>query len=52
MASGLAIETQCLLCTRLRESNIDAAAGSVEGLTRIAAQIRARWPQVEIIISW
>jgi len=39
-----------LLCARLRESNIDAAAGSVEELTRIVAQIRARWPQVEIVI--
>jgi hypothetical protein len=29
---------------------IDAAAGSVEDLTRILAQIRARWPQVEIVI--
>jgi len=39
-----------LLCTRLRESNIDAAAGSVEEFTRIVAQIRARWAQVEIVL--
>jgi hypothetical protein len=39
-----------LLCARLRESNIDAAAGSAEELTRIVAQIRARWAQVEIVI--
>ena len=39
-----------LLCARLREANSDAAAGSIEELTRIVAQIRARWPQVEIVI--
>jgi hypothetical protein len=39
-----------LLCARLRASDIDAAAGSVEELTRIVARIRARWGQVEIII--
>jgi len=39
-----------LLCARLRPSNIDAAAGSVEELSRIVAQIRARWPQTEIVI--
>jgi hypothetical protein len=39
-----------LLCARLRESNIDAAAGSVEELERIVGQIRERWPQTEILI--
>lgn len=39
-----------LLCARLRPSNIDAAAGSVEELARIACRIRARWPNVRIII--
>jgi len=39
-----------LLCARLRASDIDAAAGSVEELTPIVARIRARWGQVEIII--
>jgi hypothetical protein len=39
-----------LLCARLRASDMDAAAGSVEELTRIVARIRARWGQVEIII--
>jgi hypothetical protein len=39
-----------LLCARLRPSNIDAAAGSVEELERIIAQIRERWPETEIII--
>lgn len=39
-----------LLCARLRPSNIDASEGTVEELERIVAQIRAAWPQVEIII--
>jgi hypothetical protein len=39
-----------LLCARLRPSNIDASAGSKEELERIVAQIRARWPEVEIWI--
>ena len=29
---------------RLRRANIDAAAGSVEEVARIVAQIRRRWP--------
>ena len=37
-----------LLCSKLRRSNIDAAAGSREEVARIVAQIRARWPKVEI----
>ena len=41
---------EALLCARLRPSNIDASAGSVEELDRIVAQIRQRWPQVRIII--
>jgi len=39
-----------LLCARLRESNIDASAGSVEELDRIVRQIRRVWPSVEIAI--
>ena len=39
-----------LLCARLRPANIDASAGSVEELRRIVAQIRAHWPETEIII--
>src|SRR6267143_1968077 len=38
-----------LLCARLRPSNIDASAGSVEELKRIVAQIRAAWPQVRVV---
>jgi len=39
-----------LLCARLRPSNQDASAGSVEELSRIVAQIRKRWPKTRIII--
>jgi hypothetical protein len=40
----------CLLCARLRPSNIDASAGCVEELQRIVAQIRQAWPQVRITL--
>jgi hypothetical protein len=39
-----------LLGARLRSSNIDASAGSVEELQRIVAQIRLAWPQVRIVV--
>jgi hypothetical protein len=39
-----------LLCARLRPSNIDAAAGSVEELDRIVGQIREHWPDTKITI--
>jgi len=39
-----------LLCARLRPSNIDGAAGSVEEVMRIVKQIRERWPKVRIIL--
>ena len=39
-----------LLCARLRSSNIDASAGSLEEVQRVVAQIRARWPQTRIIL--
>jgi hypothetical protein len=39
-----------LLCARLRPSNIDAAAGSLEEVERIVKQIRIRWPRVRIIL--
>jgi len=39
-----------LLCARLRRSNIDASAGSVEELQRIVGQIRAQWPETKIVI--
>ena len=39
-----------LLCARLRPANKDAAAGSVEEVSRIVTQVRARWPQVKVIL--
>ena len=33
-----------LLAAKLRRSNIDASAGTVAEITRLVAQIRARWP--------
>jgi hypothetical protein len=39
-----------LLCARLRRSNIDAAAGTVEELERIVGMIRSAWPAVEIVV--
>jgi hypothetical protein len=39
-----------LLCARLRPANQDAAAGSVEEVQRIVAQIRQAWPKVQVIL--
>jgi Transposase DDE domain group 1 len=39
-----------LLAAKLRRSNIDASAGAIEEVARIIAQIRARWPRVEILL--
>jgi len=39
-----------LLAAKLRPANIDAAAGSVEEVARIVAQIRARWPKTTIVL--
>ena len=39
-----------LLAATLRRANIDASAGAVEGVARIVAQIRARWPRVRILL--
>jgi hypothetical protein len=42
-----------ILCTAIRRaasSNIDACAGAVAEVERIARQIRARWPRVEILL--
>jgi Transposase DDE domain group 1 len=41
---------EVLLGARLRPSNIDAAAGSVEELKSIVAQIRSAWSQVRIVV--
>jgi hypothetical protein len=39
-----------LLCARLRASNIDASKGSVQELERIIPQIRAKYPNVKIVL--
>jgi hypothetical protein len=39
-----------LLCTRLRTADQDAAAGSTQEVERIVKQIRAAWPEAEIIV--
>jgi hypothetical protein len=39
-----------VLCGRLRESNHDAAFGSLAEIRRIVTQIRAAWPEVKIIL--
>jgi len=39
-----------LLAAKLRSASLDAAAGTVEELSRIVAQIRSRWPQVRILV--
>jgi hypothetical protein len=39
-----------LLCSRLREANVDASFGAVAELERIVARIRQKWPEVRIIV--
>jgi hypothetical protein len=39
-----------VLCARLRQSNSDAATGSLTEIERIVGQIRAAWPEVKIIL--
>lgn len=39
-----------LLAAKLRPANIDAAAGALEEIERIVAQIRARWPNARILL--
>ncbi|MBO0718725.1 MAG: IS1380 family transposase, partial [Rhizobiales bacterium] len=39
-----------LLAAKLRRADIDASAGAVEETARIVAQIRARWPEVRIVL--
>jgi hypothetical protein len=39
-----------LLAAKLRPSDIDASAGSVELIERIVGQVRARWPYVRILL--
>ena len=39
-----------LLCARLRPANQDAAKGALDEVQRIVKQLRARWPQVRIVL--
>ena len=39
-----------LLAAKLRRSNIDASAGSVEEVERIVGHIRERWPRTRIVL--
>jgi hypothetical protein len=39
-----------LLAAKLRRSNIDGSAGSIEQAERIVGQIRTRWPYVRILL--
>jgi hypothetical protein len=39
-----------LLAAKLRPADIDASAGSIEEMARIVTRIRARWPQVRILL--
>ena len=39
-----------LLAAKLRPASMDAAAGAVEEVARIVAQIRRRWPRVRILL--
>jgi len=39
-----------LLAAKLRRSDIDAAAGSVDEIERIVRRVRARWPRVRILL--
>ena len=39
-----------LLAARLRRSNIDGAAGAIDEVARIVAQIRHRWPRTRILL--
>jgi len=39
-----------LLAAKLRPSNIDGAAGSLEEIARLVSQIRGRWPKTRILL--
>jgi len=39
-----------VLCAKLRPSNIDASEGALEEVQRIVAQLRAVWPEVQIVL--
>jgi hypothetical protein len=39
-----------LLCARLRPANQDAASGTLDEVKPIVKQLRAKWPQVDIVL--
>jgi Transposase DDE domain group 1 len=39
-----------LVVAKLRRSNIDASAGAIEQIERLATHIRGRWPKVRILL--
>jgi hypothetical protein len=39
-----------LLAAKLRQADIDASAGAVGEIARIVARLRARWPNVRILL--
>ncbi len=39
-----------LLCARLRPANIDGAAGALDEVKRIVAQLRSRWPRGRLVL--
>jgi hypothetical protein len=39
-----------LLCAKLRRANLDGSAGAREEVERLVTQIRARWPDTQIIL--
>ena len=39
-----------LLVAKLRRADLDAAAGAVEAIARIVAQLRRPWPRVRILL--
>jgi hypothetical protein len=39
-----------LVAAKLRRANIDASAGAADEVARIVARIRARWPEVKILL--
>jgi len=39
-----------LLAAKLRRSNIDAAAGTIEEIARIVPQLRRRWPKTRLLL--
>ena len=39
-----------VLCARLRPSNLDPSAGSRQEIERIVRRIRARWPEVKMVL--